>query len=268
MQSDSVERYYDENPKKEWDRLEVRHDRVEYEVTLRALAEFLPHAPARILDVGGGPGRYSIALTQRGYAVTLADVSRANVDFALERAEEADVTLAGAEHADARDLSRFGDATFDAVLLMGSLYHLLEEADRRTAVRQALHVLHPGGTLFTTFITRYAPLRYWGKYHPSFAFENRKAFEAMISDGRAPNLTGFTDAYLERPEMVIPFMEATGLKTLALIGCEGVISMIRDRINELSGEAWEYWVEMNYRLGKDPATHGIAEHLLHVGRKP
>ena len=63
MQSDSVERYYDENPKKEWDRLEVRHDRVEYEVTLRALAEFLPHAPARILDVGGGPGRYSIALT-------------------------------------------------------------------------------------------------------------------------------------------------------------------------------------------------------------
>ena len=68
MHSDSVERYYDENPTKEWDRLEVRHDRVEYEVTLRALAEFLPHAPARILDIGGGPGRYAIALTQRGYS--------------------------------------------------------------------------------------------------------------------------------------------------------------------------------------------------------
>jgi 2-polyprenyl-3-methyl-5-hydroxy-6-metoxy-1,4-benzoquinol methylase len=93
MHGGSVERYYDDSPQREWDRLEVLHDRIEYAVTLRALDEFLPRAPAAILDIGGGPGRYAIALGERGYTVTLADLSRANLDFARERAAEADVTL-------------------------------------------------------------------------------------------------------------------------------------------------------------------------------
>ena len=266
MQSESVEQYYDESPQREWDRLD--RDKIEFAVTLRIFDDFLAPAPAAILDIGGGPGRYSIALAERGYAVTLADLSRGNVDFAVERAAKAGVTLAGAEHADARDLSRFDDASFDTVLLMGPLYHLLDEDDRLAAVREAVRVLRPGGCLFATFITRYAPLRWWGKHNPAFVLEHRTAFAAMLDEGRGPNLAGFTDAYLERPEIVIPFMQSAGLRTLALIGCEGVMSMIRDRINELSGVAWEYWIEVNYRLGKDPATHGTAEHLMHVGRKP
>jgi len=43
--------------------------------------------------------------------------------------------------------------------------------------------------------------------------------------------------------------------------------MIENKINELTGEAWEAWVALNYAWGKDPAVHGTAEHLLYVGRK-
>ncbi len=55
-----IEAFYDENAQYEWERLE-RH-RTEFAVTLRALKDYLPPAPAKILDVGGGPGRYAIAL--------------------------------------------------------------------------------------------------------------------------------------------------------------------------------------------------------------
>ena len=48
----------------------MRH-RTEFAVTKRALADYLPPPPARILDCGGGPGYYAIALTQQGYEVTL-----------------------------------------------------------------------------------------------------------------------------------------------------------------------------------------------------
>ena len=44
--------------------------------------------------------------------------------------------------------------------------------------------------------------------------------------------------------------------------------MIDDRINTLEAEEWEWWVDVNYRLGHDPSTHGTTEHLLYVGRKP
>ena len=62
-------------------------------------------------------------------------------------------------------------------------------------------------------------------------------------------------------------MEKHGLETLDLSSCEGIVSMIENKINELTGEAGEAWVALNYAWGKDPAVHGTAEHLLYVGRK-
>lgn len=70
----AVERYYDSGVEREWERLE-RH-RMEYAITLRVLTEYLPPAPCAVLDVGGGPGRYALALAERGYAVTLLDLAR------------------------------------------------------------------------------------------------------------------------------------------------------------------------------------------------
>jgi 2-polyprenyl-6-methoxyphenol hydroxylase-like FAD-dependent oxidoreductase len=63
-------------------------------------------------------------------------------------------------------------------------------------------------------------------------------------------------------------MESTGFRALGVIGCEGVLSQIRDRVNELDGDDWDYWIDINYRLARDASTHGIAEHLLYVGERP
>ncbi|MEX2246755.1 MAG: class I SAM-dependent methyltransferase [Dehalococcoidia bacterium] len=260
-----VERYYDEHAEQEWLRLE--RDRTEFALTIRALAEYLPPAPASVLDIGGGPGRYAIALAQRGYAVTLADLSQAELDVAAAKAVEAGVVLDACVRADVRDLSRFEDEVFDAVVLMGPLYHLLEEDDRLRAVREGLRVLRAGGVLFAAFISRYAAIRYWAKYDPMQVVNDLPRYESQIATGQTAQAVGFTDLYLAHPTEVQPFMERAGAETLDLIGVEGVISMIRDKVQELTGEAWERWMDLNYRLGRDPSTHGGAEHLLYVGRK-
>jgi len=62
-------------------------------------------------------------------------------------------------------------------------------------------------------------------------------------------------------------MEKSGLKTLDLISCEGIISFIDEEINTLTGEKWEAWVNINYTLGRDSCIHGAAEHLLYIGKK-
>jgi hypothetical protein len=56
-----------------------------------------------------------------------------------------------------------------------------------------------------------------------------------------------------------------GFTTLGL-GCEGIVAGHEEKINALQGEAWELWVDLNYRLGQDPALRGAADHLLHIGR--
>jgi ubiquinone/menaquinone biosynthesis C-methylase UbiE len=262
-----VERFYDENPRREWERLE-RH-RTEFAVTMRALGEYLPPPPAAVLDVGGGPGRYAIELARRGYEVVLFDLSRGCLDFVKEKAKEAGVELAGYEHGDAVDLSRFDDESFAAVLLMGPLYHLLGEGERRRAIREAWRVLNPGGLVFAAFITRYAPIRWAAKHEPGWILDRPERLEGLLASGvlRESAEEGFIDAYFARPGEVVPLMESEGFETLDLVACEGVVSMIEEGINGLSGELWEAWVELNWRLGRDPSVHGAAEHLLYVGRK-
>jgi SAM-dependent methyltransferase len=260
-----VRQYYDENADHEWRRLE--NDRTEFALTLRALQEHLP-APARdVLDIGGGPGRYAIELARRGYSVTLADFSAGELDIARARAAEEGVPLARIEMVDARDLSRFADGSFDAVLMLGPLYHLLDEDDRRRAINEAHRVLRDDGTLFAAFITRYAVLRFWAKYDPMRVANDWGKYERQLIDGQVTENYGFTDVYTARPEEIAPFVSSLGFRTVDLIGVEGVISMIREKVDALLGDDWERWMDVNYRLGKDPSTHGTAEHLLYVGRK-
>jgi SAM-dependent methyltransferase len=262
---DIVRQYYDDNADHEW--LRLANDRVEFALTVRALEEYLPPAPARVLDIGGGPGRYAIELARRGYAVTLADISEAELAIARARAGEADVALDDVVACDARDLSRYADGGFDAVLMMGPLYHLLDAGDRRRAIGESLRVLAPGGRYFAAYITRTAVLRFWAKYDPARVSNDRARYERHLRTGEVRDNFGFTDVYLAHPTEIVPTMEAAGFSTLDLIGVEGVISMIREKVNELQGDAWETWVDLNYRLGKDPSNHGGAEHLLYVGQK-
>ena len=262
-----VESYYDSTPEREWDRLGKKNP-IEFAITMLALSEYLPKPPAYILDIGGGPGRYAIALTQQGYDVTLLDLSQGNLELARARANEANVQLAGHIHGNALDLSQFTDESYDSVLLLGPLYHLLEVEEREQALKEALRTLKTGGCLFAAFLMRSSLIRFLAKEFPAFILDDRE--QRIIATGilKTESGEGFIDAYLAHHNEIRPFMERCGLQTLDLMACEGIISMIDDKLNELAGEAWEAWVNLNYSWSKDPAVHGTAEHLLYVGRKP
>jgi len=268
-QCKQTERYYNQQPEREWERLE-RH-RTEFAVTLRALAEHLPPPPARVLDCGGGPGRYAIELARQGYEVILFDLSSKCLRLAEEKAAEAGVTLASYEQGTATDLSRFSSASFDIVLLMGPLYHLLEEEERRQALAEAWRVLRPGGFLFAAFLSRYAVLRWAAVHEPIWPLEQAERLERLMTTGvlppRGAEDLGFV-AHFAHPTEVIPLCRQAGFEVLTVLGVEGLISMIESGVNALSGEAWERWADLNYRLAADPSIHGCVEHLLAVAVKP
>jgi S-adenosylmethionine-dependent methyltransferase len=260
-----VEGYYDQNALDEWGRLE-RHP-TEFAVTMLALADYMPPPPAKIADIGGGPGRYAIALAKVGYAVTLVDLSRDSLALAREKAEAAGVALEATVHANALDLSGLASSTYDAVLLFGPLYHLLVEEERLQAVREAMRLLRPGGSLFATFITRFAQFRWAAYYDATWLARDREYTERFLATGihRHPDL--FTDAYFAHPDEIVPFMESAGLSTVCMVGCEGAVSHNEERVNRLEGDDWAYWAQLNYRLGQEPSMYGASDHLLYIGRK-
>jgi ubiquinone/menaquinone biosynthesis C-methylase UbiE len=264
-----VEEYYDNIVEKEWTRLD--RNRTEFAVTMRTLKEHMPKPPAKILDVGGGPGRYAIALAQQGYAVTLVDLSKRCLEFAKEKAEEAGVKLTSYAHINATNLKQIPRASFDIVLLMGPMYHLLTSKDRRKAINESRRVLKSNGIIFASFVPRLVVVRWVAKFDPTWITEYQKQCKELTTSGLLKTFSmggrGWTNAYLVNPTEVKPFMEKSGFETLDLIACEGVISGIEEKVEALTGDLWQTWVELNYRLGKHPETHGTAEHLLYVGRK-
>jgi SAM-dependent methyltransferase len=108
---------------------------------------FLPGS-GRVADIGGGPGTHASHLAGLGYEVVLVDPVPGHIEHA-----SADAGFSS-RLGDARDLP-LPDASFDAVLLMGPLYHLPDAADRQLALREALRVLRPGGRLLAEVISRY-----------------------------------------------------------------------------------------------------------------
>ena len=265
----AVQNLYASAPEREWQRME-RH-RTEFAVTLRALDAHLPPAPARVLDCGGGPGRYAIALAQRGYEVTLFDLSPELLAMAQQKAAEAGVTLNGFEQGTATDLSRFADNSFDAVLLMGPLYHLLDEAERKQALAEAYRVVKPGGPVFATFITRYAGYIDAAARYPERAVEEAQDYRHRAQTGLLPphpdGVAAFT-AYFAHATEVAPLCHSVGLDVETVLGVEGLVSLREGLINALEGTAWEFWVDVNYQIAHDPTIHSGVEHLLAVCRKP
>lgn len=260
-----VENHYDQSAEQEWQRL-LNH-RTEFAVTIRALGEYLPPPPAKIADIGGGPGRYAISLSREGYIVTLFDLSKHSLDLARKKSKEANVEIAQFIHMDATDLSGIEDAVFDNVLLLGPLYHLQKKEDRKAAILEARRVVKPRGLMFAAFITRFAPFRHAASEEPEWLVNNYKYAFELLETGEHVKAKAFPSAYFAHPDEIDSLMAECNIQKVALMGCEGMVAGHENLVNEFEGEDWEKWVELNYRLGQDPSLYGASDHVLYVGKK-
>jgi 2-polyprenyl-3-methyl-5-hydroxy-6-metoxy-1,4-benzoquinol methylase len=271
-----VKRFYSISAEREWMRLEQPVDgRLEFAVHKSWIGRFLPPPGARVLDIGGGPGRYSIWLAEQGYKVTLADLSPELLAMAKEKAAEAGADLEGIVEANASDLSRFGDASFDVVLCMGPLYHLVEESDRRSVVSELFRVLKPGGRAFVAFLNRLQTLRVAANqdipfFTPYTADMIKKYHYTGVLDWQGIPGT-FNLAYLFHPGEVAPFMESAGFETTELISSQsngGDIQKHLALFAERQPELYEWLLSEMIEVANEPSILGSGFHMLYIGRRP
>jgi SAM-dependent methyltransferase len=263
--SEIVRRFYDETVRTEWNRLD-RH-KVEFELTKRYLNRYIKPSDT-VLDLGGGPGKYSLYLSERGCKVTLADLSPNNVAFALNQARERGLPLNGIV-ADGRNLPFMEDGPFDHVLCMGPLYHLQDEDDRATTVRQCLARLKPGGTLFAAFVSSYSFVWDYFIRDPALILqEDREAeLRAMLDDVDFVG-HGFTDNFFIRPKAILPFFEPFGLERLHLLNCESFLYLREPELLRHPPEVANAWLDLAEQVCEREDLLSMAEHLMYIGRKP
>lgn len=133
-------------------RLDTTEGLLEFDICKDIILQYLNKSD-RILDLGGGPGRYSIELAKQGYNVTLADLSERLLQQAKAYVEENNLPpIQSYDIVNAIDLSRYDDNSFDVVILFGPIYHLLDSDERNKCVSEVNRVLKQDGIVFVGFI--------------------------------------------------------------------------------------------------------------------
>ncbi|OIQ72867.1 Mg-protoporphyrin IX methyl transferase [mine drainage metagenome] len=143
--------YYDELGHAEWERLEASiAGRVSLEVHRRFLARFIG-AGERVLEIGAGPGRFTLELVDLGARILVTDLSPVQLELNRTR-------LAGSSSVEAWqlldvcDTSEYDDGEFDAVVAYGGpLSYAFEHAEE--ALTGLFRITRPGGVVVASVMS-------------------------------------------------------------------------------------------------------------------
>jgi SAM-dependent methyltransferase len=148
--------FYDVYGMEEWARLErSAYGRLQAVIHNDFLREHI-RSGMRVLDVGCGPGRFSISIARLGARVTLVDISRQQVLLARDHLSEAgllesvDSIIVG----DASRLSMLPDRRFDVVVCYGGALSYVGDR-RRDAAAELVRLARPAGVLLVSAMSRY-----------------------------------------------------------------------------------------------------------------
>jgi len=251
-------------------RLDTPFGQVELARTTEILEQHLPPAPALVADVGGGPGRYALWLAERGYTVRHRDLVPAHVEqLAADVAARSLVVDSTVCDARALDLA---DASVDAVLLLGPLYHLTRRGDRLAALREAARVVRPGGPVFAVAISRWAPRLHGAvaeKLYLQYASIGRQVATVERSGRLDPLEPRAFSGYCHRPAQLRSELRAAGLDVVDLENVEGIAFALGDLEERLADpRGREVVLDAARALSRVPELLGLGPHMLATARRP
>jgi SAM-dependent methyltransferase len=242
---------------------------VEFAVTLRYLQRWVPDASV-VAEIGIGGGHYTEFLARRRCFLHLVDVSQRLLDAACARLSAAglDGRILGISRQSATALRSLVSGNFDAVLLMGPLYHLCTAEARAVAVAEAARILKPGGILLAAGINRLAYLRDQLRKNARDVLARRAFHEQFLCDGlldpaHAPPI-GF--AYLTA---VAEFRNlfAGRFAELEMLGVESFSNGSQQVLTQLPPEEAEAWLDLIEQTSPTLEALGNSDHFLYIGRR-
>ena len=238
----------------------TRHGQLEFRTTMSYIRRFAGRG-SKVLEIGAGTGRYSVALAREGMDVTAVELVESNL--AQLRANARGLDNLRAYQGDATDLNMLPDDEFDATLVFGPMYHLYDPEEVGRAVDEAIRVTKPGGALLFAFISVYA-IMYANYFYGNWAFGQKENF---TEDGKTRHFkeqlfTGYDVVEFER------LFEDRPVEWITTAGVDGLLEPIEKRpdfsIPDADFEAFAAWY---LQIAEKRELLGCTNHLLYVCRK-
>ena len=180
------------------------------------------------------------------------------------------VPLASAAAGDARALGE-ADASIDAVLMFGPLYHLQDSQERLVALREARRVLRPGGVLLASALSRLYPV------FEAIAADDTDPAEAeaeFLSAGRYRNPSGdprlFTTSYFHRPDELADEVRQAGFVLRRLAAGSGALKLLVPDLGERLDDPAQAarLLDLMRLVEAEPSLLGMSQNFVAIATKP
>lgn len=256
-----LEIYY--NKFNEEKRLNSRHGQIEFRTSMKYIHDVIDHtrpvSEIKILDIGAGTGRYSVALANEGYDVTAVELVKYNLGI-LKSKKSSVKAMQG----NALKLSKLKDDQFDVTLLFGPMYHLFGHEDKKKALSEAKRVTKPGGVILVAYcMNEYSVITY--------AFKERHILECM-EEGRLDK----DFKTLSKPEHLYDYMRLDeiaelnaelNLARIKIVTPDGPANYLRPYLNQLTEEEFELFFQYHLATCERMDLMGAAAHTLDILKK-
>ena len=243
-------------------RLLSRHGSVEYLTTMRYIEKYLKPG-MDILEIGAATGRYSHTLARMGYRVEAVELVEHNIRLFKENTQPGEhVTI---RQGNAKDLSFYGDDTFDMTLLLGPMYHLFTVEEQKQALSEAIRVTKPGGLIFVAYCGNEATMI-------QYCFGR-----GMIRD---PHLRSKIDPVtfkassdpaelfqLYRREEIDALIAPFPVERLHYVATDLATNYMRDVVDGMDDEIFDLYLNYHFSICERPDLVGASHHMLDILRK-
>ncbi len=237
-----------------------RQGQLEYYTTMSYIHRYATQH-SKILEVGAGTGRYSIALARESMDVTAVELVESNL--AVLRENSKGMENITSFQGDATDLSRFPDNSFDVTLFFGPMYHLYNADEVNSAIDEAIRVTKPGGVILFAFISVFAIMYanyFYGNWaegqEENFTSDNQvRHFKEQLFTGY--DITEFENLFSEKP-----------VEWITTTGVDGLIEPIEMRPDfSMTDEEFKAFAEWYQSFSEKRELLGTTNHLLYICRK-
>jgi ubiquinone/menaquinone biosynthesis C-methylase UbiE len=263
MEENKLEEYY--NNYDEEGRLLRKYGQVEYITTMKYIHYLLTDKKkeqCRILEVGAGTGRYAVSLAREGYRIDAVELIQHNLDILKSKIQPLDPIEV--KQGNALYLSCYKDEIFDMTLLLGPMYHLYTEEDKKKALREAIRVTKTGGYILVAYCMNEPTII-------QFGFGKN-----LLRDYIKKDLISEDFHCRSKPEELFELVRTEDIKRLTkdlavtrmnLIATDGATNYMRETIDDMDDELFELWIKYHLSICERQDLIGATHHSLDILRK-